>query len=114
LNKPASTKSLVYLLGETLNDKILEIYPIGKEQSIVHGTIHGPGYSGDKGIGSSFTLQGRRFGDDFHVYAVEYVSGVDGNLYAFGLPKNCLTMQHGYTITDFRRPELGGETGTAR
>jgi beta-glucanase (GH16 family) len=46
---------------------------IGKEPSTVHGTIHGPGYSGDGGIGAPFTLPGnRRFSDDFHIYAVEW------------------------------------------
>ena len=30
---------------------------IGREPSMVHGTIHGPGYSGDKGIGASFAPQ---------------------------------------------------------
>ncbi len=46
---------------------------IGREPSTVHGTIHGPGYSGSKGIGAPFVLPpGRRFSDDFHVYAVEW------------------------------------------
>jgi beta-glucanase (GH16 family) len=46
---------------------------IGKEPALVHGTIHGPGYSGAKGIGASFGFQPpRRFADDFHVYAVEW------------------------------------------
>ncbi|MBV9436413.1 MAG: glycoside hydrolase family 16 protein [Acidobacteria bacterium] len=46
---------------------------LGREPSIAHGTIHGPGYSGDHGIGSAFTLpDGKRFSDDFHVFAVEW------------------------------------------
>ncbi|HEX6823024.1 MAG TPA: glycoside hydrolase family 16 protein [Candidatus Sulfotelmatobacter sp.] len=46
---------------------------IGKEPSTVHGTIHGPGYSGSKGIGGPFELPpGHRFADDFHVFAVEW------------------------------------------
>ncbi len=61
---------------------------IGKEPGTVHGTIHGPGYSGDKGIGSPFELPaGQRFADDFHVYAVEWEPKairfyVDDHLYA--------------------------------
>ena len=61
---------------------------IGKEPSTVHGTIHGPGYSGEKGIGSPFTLpNNRKFFDDFHIYAVEWEPNqirfyVDDNLYA--------------------------------
>jgi beta-glucanase (GH16 family) len=46
---------------------------IGREPSTVHGTIHGPGYSGEHGIGAPFSLPaGGRFCDDFHVYAVEW------------------------------------------
>jgi beta-glucanase (GH16 family) len=70
---------------------------IGKEPALVHGTIHGPGYSGTGGIGSPFALPGDPlFGDDFHVYAVEWEPAairfyVDSHLYATrtpsGLPK---------------------------
>jgi beta-glucanase (GH16 family) len=46
---------------------------IGKEPSTVHGTIHGPGYSGDKGIGHEYSLpNGAALADDFHIYAVEW------------------------------------------
>jgi beta-glucanase (GH16 family) len=46
---------------------------IGREPAMIHGTIHGPGYSGAKGITSKFELpSGARFADDFHVYAVEW------------------------------------------
>ena len=45
---------------------------IGKEPGTVHGTIHGPGYSGSKGIGGPVTLpDGVAVADDFHVFAVE-------------------------------------------
>jgi beta-glucanase (GH16 family) len=46
---------------------------IGREPGVVHGTVHGPGYSGGSGIGGPFSLPGgRAFADDFHVYAVEW------------------------------------------
>jgi len=45
---------------------------IGKEPAMVHGTIHGPGYSGGTGIGSPFSLAAGRFADDYHLYAVEW------------------------------------------
>jgi len=46
---------------------------IGREPSILHGTIHGPGYSGANGISSSITLpEGQALKDDFHVFAVEW------------------------------------------
>jgi beta-glucanase (GH16 family) len=45
---------------------------IGKEPSTVHGTMHGPGYSGASGIGGSAALDRGTVADDFHVYAVEW------------------------------------------
>ena len=46
---------------------------VGREPHWVHGTIHGPGYSGGDGIGRGTTLpDGGRFADDFHVYAIEW------------------------------------------
>ncbi len=65
---------------------------IGKEPGTVHGTIHGPGYSGGKGIGAPYSLTtGKRFADDFHVYGIEWEPGairwyVDGNLYKTTTP----------------------------
>jgi beta-glucanase (GH16 family) len=50
---------------------------IGREPSIVHGTIHGPGHSGAQGIGASFTKPGGgAFADDFHVFTVEWEPGI--------------------------------------
>lgn len=60
---------------------------VGFEPSTVHGTVHGPGYSGGDGIGASYTLPGgQRFADDFHVFAVDWEPNritwsVDGNAY---------------------------------
>jgi len=45
---------------------------IGKEPATVHGTLHGPGFSGDKGYGKSSSLEQGAYADDFHVYAVEW------------------------------------------
>ena len=45
---------------------------IGKEPAIVHGTVHGPGYSGANGISSPYTLATGAFADSFHVFAVEW------------------------------------------
>ena len=45
---------------------------IGREPAIVHGTIHGPGYSGGNGIGSPYSLASGRFADDFHIFAAEW------------------------------------------
>ncbi|MGH9493842.1 MAG: glycoside hydrolase family 16 protein [Candidatus Sulfotelmatobacter sp.] len=46
---------------------------VGKEPYLVHGTIHGPGYSGEHGIGNLYALSGEeKYADDFHIYAVEW------------------------------------------
>lgn len=45
---------------------------IGKEPSAVHGTIHGPGYSGANGLGESFTLPSGKFANNFHIFAIEW------------------------------------------
>jgi beta-glucanase (GH16 family) len=65
---------------------------IGREPSQVHGTIHGPGYSGGNGLEASYSLSnGRRFADDFHTFAVEWEPNVlrfyvDGVLYKTRTP----------------------------
>ena len=64
---------------------------IGREPTIVHGTIHGPGYSGAAGIGSQYALTTGAFTDAFHVFAVEWEPNqirwyVDGNLYQTRTP----------------------------
>ena len=65
---------------------------IGREPSMVHGTFHGPGYSGGNGIGAAYTLTGgKKFSDDFHRFAVEWEPNimrfyVDGNLYQTRTP----------------------------
>jgi beta-glucanase (GH16 family) len=65
---------------------------IGKEPALVHGTLHGPGYSGGQSIGAAFTSPGGRpFADDFHVFTVEWEPNavrwyVDGTLYQTRTP----------------------------
>jgi beta-glucanase (GH16 family) len=65
---------------------------IGKEPSLVHGSLHGPGYSGDRDYTSEYKLPGGvHFADDFHVFAVEWEPKtvrffVDRELYATFTP----------------------------
>ncbi|MEV7085731.1 family 16 glycosylhydrolase [Streptomyces sp. NPDC093085] len=60
---------------------------VGFEPGTVHGTLHGPGYSGEGGIGAAYTLpNGQAFADDFHTFAVDWAPdaitwSVDGNVY---------------------------------
>ncbi len=44
----------------------------GQEPNVIHGTIHGPGYSGGNPITKKYGLADGRFDTDFHVYAVEW------------------------------------------
>lgn len=46
---------------------------IGREPTMVHGTIHGPGYSGGNGIGGAVTLiNNQAVADAFHLFAIEW------------------------------------------
>ncbi len=61
---------------------------IGKEPSMNHGSIHGPGYVGGDGIEANTSLAGgKKLSDDFHIYAAEWEPDVvrfylDDQLYA--------------------------------
>ena len=64
---------------------------IGKEPTKVHGSMHGPGYSGSSGLTGTYTLPSGNFADDFHIFAVEWEPSVvrfyvDGNLYETRTP----------------------------
>jgi len=65
---------------------------IGREPSTVHGTFHGPGYSGGSGISAAYTLpNAQKFSDDFHTFAIEWEPNVmrfyvDGLLYKTRTP----------------------------
>ncbi|MEU1127413.1 lectin [Streptomyces sp. NPDC005899] len=60
---------------------------VGFEPSTVHGTLHGPGYSGSGGIGAGYTLPGgQAFADAYHTFAVDWSPNaitwsVDGTVY---------------------------------
>ena len=81
---------------------------IGREPTIVHGTIHGPGYSGGNGIGGPYSLPGgAAFADDFHLYAVEWTTNqikwfVDGQQFFTVTPANL----PGGTTWVFTQPEF--------
>ncbi len=65
---------------------------VGFEPGTVHGTIHGPGYSGAGGIGAGYSLPGgAAFAEDFHTFAVDWnpdsISwSVDGTVYQTRTP----------------------------
>ncbi|GAB3951809.1 RICIN domain-containing protein [Streptomyces sparsus] len=65
---------------------------VGFEPGTVHGTLHGPGYSGEGGIGAGYTLpNGQAFADGFHTFAIDWSPdriswSVDGHVYQTRTP----------------------------
>jgi|SRR5580658_17457 beta-glucanase (GH16 family) len=73
---------------------------IGREPFSIHGSMHGPGYSGDLGLTSEYELPGgEQFFDDFHVFAIEWEPKVvhffvDQELYATFTPSRLPARMH--------------------
>lgn len=44
----------------------------GSKPQTVHGTLHGPGYSGGASITKGYTLINDRFDNDYHIFAIEW------------------------------------------
>jgi beta-glucanase (GH16 family) len=69
-----------WMLGNTFNKRnwpacgeidIME--SLGREPSINHGSLHGPGYSGGQPKTAIYTLpDGKKFADDFHIFAIDW------------------------------------------
>jgi beta-glucanase (GH16 family) len=66
---------------------------IGREPATIHGSMHGPGYSGERPLTAGYTLPPEknsktpRFADGFHTFGIEWEPGqvrfyVDGHLYS--------------------------------
>jgi beta-glucanase (GH16 family) len=47
----------------------------GQQPTTVHGSVHGPGYSGGQAVTERFDLTQDRFDKDFHLFAVEWGNG---------------------------------------
>ena len=85
-----------WLLGDNIGDvgwpqcgEIDIMENVGFEPNTVHGTMHGPGYSGSNGVGAAYS--GPTFADDFHTYAIDWAPNsiswsVDGNVYETRTP----------------------------
>lgn len=66
---------------------------IGRESATVHGTLHGPGYSGSTGISGIDVLVSGAYADDFHIFTVAWEATeirwyVDGRLYHRVAPRD--------------------------
>ena len=68
---------------------------IGKEPAIIHGTLHGPGYSGSRGISFPISLKGDApFNKTFHVFGLKWTPAsislsLDGSLTQISLGSHC-------------------------
>ncbi len=65
----------------------------GQEPAIVHGSLHGPGYSGGSALTGRYTLSDDTFDAGFHVFTVQWERDritwyVDGVIYKVVTPKN--------------------------
>lgn len=77
----------------------------GQEPTVVHGTVHGPGYSGGNAITKSYDLINDRFDTDFHIFGIEWGPGyinfyVDDVLYNQITPED-VTGEWVYDDNDF-------------
>lgn len=100
-----------WLLGDSIDEvgwplcgeiDIMEMR--GSEPYIVHGTVHGPGYSAGDSIGGPYTLNEGTFNDDYHVFAVDIDPGhiswsVDDEVY-FTLGRGDLPEGTGWVFDD--------------
>jgi len=68
-----------WLLGENIDTEgwpqcgeidIMELR--GQQPDVIHGTIHGPGYSGGNSITKGYALPNGRFDTNYHIFAVEW------------------------------------------
>ncbi|HEY3681645.1 MAG TPA: glycoside hydrolase family 16 protein [Streptosporangiaceae bacterium] len=65
---------------------------VGFEPGTVHGSAHGPGYSGGNPLTGTYTLpNGQAFADDFHTFAIDWAPdsvkwSVDGQVYETRTP----------------------------
>ena len=68
-----------WMLGENIDEvswpqsgeiDIMEMR--GQLPQVIHGSLHGPGYSGSNPVTQSYSLTNARFDADFFVYAVEW------------------------------------------
>ena len=44
----------------------------GQQPTVIHGSVHGPDYSGGEGVTKSYTLTNDRFDTGFHVFGIEW------------------------------------------
>ncbi|MBO6537498.1 MAG: glycoside hydrolase family 16 protein [Balneolaceae bacterium] len=69
-----------WLLGDDSNGSVIwpQIGEIdimeyrGQQPTIIHGSVHGPGYSAGQAVTDEYSLRSGRFDSEFHVFAIEW------------------------------------------
>lgn len=69
-----------WLLGDDSNGTVIwpQIGEIdimeyrGQEPTVIHGSVHGPGYSAGNAVTDTYNLSDGRFDSDFYVFAIEW------------------------------------------
>lgn len=69
-----------WLLGDDSNGTVIwpQIGEIdimeyrGQEPNVIHGSVHGPGYSAGQAVTDRYTLANGRFDSDFYIFAIEW------------------------------------------
>lgn len=69
-----------WLLGDDSNGTVIwpQIGEIdimeyrGQQPTIIHGSVHGPGYSAGQAVTDEYSLTSGRFDSEFHVFAIEW------------------------------------------
>ena len=66
---------------------------VGSQPATIHGSLHGPGYSGANPLTNAYALPRGHFTDGFHIFAIEWEPQVmrfyvDGELYATKTPND--------------------------
>lgn len=65
----------------------------GQEPTVLHGSLHGPGYSGGDAISRKLDLGGNGLNEDYHIYSIEWTANqitwkFDGTAYLTVTPEN--------------------------
>ena len=68
-----------WMLGDNCDEEVwpqcgeIDVMELrGQEPNIVHGSVHGPGYSAGNAVTGSYALADGRFDSEYHVFAVEW------------------------------------------
>jgi len=77
---------------------------VGHEPSTVHGSLHGPQYSGGAGLSGSYELSEATFADEFHTFSIAWTTDgiswfIDDNRY-YTVTRTEIESTHGEWVFD--------------